>query len=175
MSYSFLFMIALFLAGSTGIIFSQATEGSSSGYVFYNLEVDGNEYSVRYLIMNASIQEISVNEDTKSLIVLINSGQQKGELQLELERVLIDAKGADESDVEYNVFVDGNRVDFEEPDKNERSRFLTIPFEGGSRQITITGTHVVPEFGHHFLFAIIVVTIGSVILLSRLTIFKPRA
>ncbi|MBI5147283.1 MAG: hypothetical protein HZA84_08755 [Thaumarchaeota archaeon] len=108
----------------------------------YTLRVNDNIFEIRYSIIGAQLQEITVDTNAKSIIVnLENSG--KGHLIIEIPRKWIDAKnglvGTFGEDGDFLAYVDGSEVDFEET-SSIIARTLTIPFENDSSQIEIIET-----------------------------------
>lgn len=104
----------------------------------FNLRVDDVSYPIRYSIEGGSIRDIAV--ENTSIKVDIDATM-KGTLSIHLSRNVIDARDSD-----YVVSVDGRPVLFKETETNDEERILLIPFSADSREITITGTYVVPEF-----------------------------
>ncbi len=104
----------------------------------FNLRVDDVSYPIRYSIEGGSIRDIAV--ENTSIKVDIDTTM-KGTLSIHLPRNVIDARDSD-----YVVSVDDKTVLFKETEANDEERILLIPFPADSREITITGTYVVPEF-----------------------------
>ena len=83
---------------------------------------------------------------------------------MNLPRQLIDAKKSDGTDDFYLVTADKQILKFTET-KTVDMRALTIDVPSGTSQISIYGTHVVPEFPVSILIFVIALT--SVVLFSR--------
>ena len=122
----------------------------------------GEVYDVNYTITSATIDDMRVNLQDTSLVILMNSTGD-GNLMIDLPRTLIDAKtGA--GDDQFIVLVDDTYTTFHET-KTNTDRSLSIPFSGGSGRIEIIGTQVVPEFGSISL-AILALAVVSVLAVS---------
>jgi len=63
-----------------------------------------------------------------------------------LPRALIDAKKSQGNDDVFYVLADKKEVKFTET-KRTTSRTLEISFPNGTKEITIFGTQIIPEFG----------------------------
>lgn len=125
--------------------------------------VANTDYSISYKIVGGKVLGISAEPSTFSLGVQIES-QSNGTLTLNLPRALIDAKKTDGSDDLYLVTAGKQILKFDET-KTSSVRSLTIDFPQDSDEISIYGTHVVPEFPISILVLIIALT--SVIIVSR--------
>jgi len=86
-------------------------------------------------------------------------------LSLDLPRDLIDAKKSDGTDDDF-IVVTGKQVllKFDEA-KGSTQRSLTISFPAGTDEITVYGTHVVPEFPVSVL--VLVIALISAIFFSK--------
>ena len=74
--------------------------------------VDGSDFEIKYLMSEGMIQQIYPDEDSKSLILKIDSIS-NGTLAIKLPREVIDAKFGDDDDV-FFVVIDGEEVSFDE-------------------------------------------------------------
>lgn len=153
------------------LILAQEQQSNGSELIRYFLTVDGKEYSLRYLVEGARILSMNVNQETKSLVIILDSSHRDGKLQIGLQRDLIEAKDERNIDIEYNVFIDGTKVNYTELDKTAWERIVEIPFNSSAREIVITGTYLVPEFPA-FLGPIVLASglAGGILLMSRLQI-----
>jgi outer membrane protein assembly factor BamB len=111
----------------------------------YKLEIESDDntvvsYPVVYLIEGGQVDKMSIDRDRKSLDITITAEDQ-GSLRLELSRNMIDAW-----DSSYEVYVDGEVVEYDEVKADTQTRTLSIPFSASSEQIQVIGTYVVPEF-----------------------------
>jgi predicted secreted protein with PEFG-CTERM motif len=127
------------------------------------MSITGTSYSVNYNIIGGKVTGISVDPSTFSLQVQMQSSSD-GTLSLNLPRELIDAKKSDGTDDLYLVTADKQILKFTET-KTIDMRALTIDIPAGTSQISIYGTHVVPEFPTSVL--VLVIALTSVIIFSR--------
>ncbi len=128
----------------------------------------GQSYNVNYNINGATINDISIDTKSTSLVVSVQTTSD-GSVTLTLPRALIDAK-AGSSDDQFFVLEDGAEVDFQES-KTDTARTLTISFPDGTEKIEVIGTQVVPEFGT-LSFVVLAVAVLSIVILSTKTRFK---
>ncbi len=157
--------------GSTG----PGTMNGGGGGSEPTFEVDAGEagsFLVGYSITGGSLDNISVDGDSATLVVEI-SATDDGELTLTLPRELIDARmnGCEGSDDEFFALVDSEEVTFEET-KTPEYRTVTVGFVAGSEEIEIIGTCAVPEFGTiaALILAVAIISIIAVSARSRLSI-----
>ena len=125
--------------------------------------VDGSDFKIKYLMSEGMIKQVYPDEDSKSLILQIDSIS-NGTLAVKLPREVIDAKFGDDDD-DFFVVIDGEEVTFEET-KSGNDRTLSINYPGGAEEIEIIGTSVVPEFGT-ITAAILMISIMTVIFVSK--------
>jgi uncharacterized protein YidB (DUF937 family) len=125
--------------------------------------VTGTDYSVGYNIVGGKISGMTINQNTFSLHVQLDS-KNGGSLSLNLPRELIDAKKIDGSDDTYLVSEGKQILNFTET-RDDNVRNLVINYPAGTSDLSIYGTHVIPEFP----IAIIILVIGfaTVIFFSR--------
>jgi hypothetical protein len=141
---------------------------ASDQYSAKAVKVDGNQYLIRYIINgDALIQNMTVDKDAKSVIVTLAPNHGNGTLSLQLPRNMIEAQDDNRVDIDYIVSVDGTRQYSTEFEKSETARAIRLTFPSDARQITISGTYVVPEFP--FAAIIAVAGIGSVVGAMRIT------
>jgi hypothetical protein len=127
---------------SPTISFSVENETRNSVYKL-EIELDDNtvvSYPVVYLIEGGQVDRMSIDRERKSLDITITA-EDGGSLRLELSRNMIDAW-----DSSYEVYVDGEVVEYDEVKADTQTRTLSIPFSASSEQIQVIGTYVVPEF-----------------------------
>ncbi len=127
------------------------------------MSVTGTSYSINYNIIGGKVTGMSVDPSTFSLQVQMQASTD-GTLSLNLPRELIDAKKSDGTDDFYLVTADKQILKFTET-KTIDVRALTIDVPAGTSQISVYGTHVVPEFPASVL--ILVIALTSVIFFSR--------
>jgi predicted phage tail protein len=127
------------------------------------LVVTNTSYSISYNILNGRILDISVDKDTFSLHIQLES-KSDGILSLNLPRELIDAKKANGNDDDYLVTSNNQLLKFNEI-KTTDMRTLAINFPAETNEISIYGTNVVPEFP--ILIPVLVIALIPVIFFSR--------
>jgi outer membrane protein assembly factor BamB len=126
---------------SPAITFTVVT-GDETGSQMHRLEVEGSEvsYPITYSIEGGNVTDMSVDQEKKSLDIDISAAQD-GTLTVRLPRSVIDAFESN-----YQVYVDGQAIEFREIEADTGFRTLAIPFSGSSEQVQVTGTYIVPEF-----------------------------
>ncbi len=129
-----------------------------TGLSKYPIEIQGAMYNATYKITNGKIISITPVINTKSLAISIQSSG-NGSLQIILPRNVIDAKQG-QQDSQFSVQEDGSQITPQET-KSDSSRTLTIPFQSDTKEITITGTQIIPEFGS---WSFIVLTFAMAVL-----------
>jgi predicted phage tail protein len=127
------------------------------------LPVTNTNYSIGYNIVGGKILGTSVSPETFSLQIQLES-KTGGSLSLNLPRGLIDAKKADGSDDIYLISASNQILKFNETRTND-VRTVAISFPIGIDEISIYGTHVVPEFS--IVPLVLVVALISVMIFSR--------
>jgi len=125
--------------------------------------VDGSDFQINYLMSEGMVTQISPDEESKSLMLNIDSVS-NGTLTINLPREVIDAKFGEEDD-DFFVVVDGEEVSFDEK-KSGNERTLTIDYPAGTEEIEIIGTSVVPEFGA-IAMIILMISIMAIIFTSK--------
>lgn len=125
--------------------------------------IQGSDFKIVYVMTEGKITQVYPDEDAKSLILQIDSVS-NGTLAIKLPREVIDAKFGDDDD-EFYVVADGEEIDFDET-KSGSERTLSINYPGGTEEIEIIGTSVVPEFGA-ITTAILMASIMVVIFVSK--------
>ncbi len=90
-------------------------------------------------ILDRNLASITVNERSKSLILLLSGNSLGDELTIMLPEDLIKNPNA--------VWIDDVQVTNFDSEKNGDTTTLRIPLEFDSEEVTIQGTAVVPEFG----------------------------
>src|SRR5437867_4825021 len=107
----------------------------------FSLKIGGQAYEIAYEITGGSVESMSADPTTKTLLVAINSTSD-GVLTIQLPKDVMDA--ADE----FSVMIDGKgNASVNETETTGQARTLSIEFSQGSKEIEIMGTSMVPEFG----------------------------
>lgn len=124
------------------------------------MAVTNTDYTIHYSIVGGKILGISADQSTYSLQVQLQS-KNDGILSLNLPRELIDAKNANGTDDDYLVTSSNEILKFAEI-KTSGVRTLTISYPAETNEISIYGTHIVPEFPTTLLVMLIAVTLTVV-------------
>jgi len=103
-------------------------------------------FSVNYTITGGTVNSMTIDAQSISLIVSINSTSD-GSITLQIPRTLMDAKTSSGQDDSFIILIDGAEVKSQSESANGDYRTLTIPFLQGDQDIEIIGTQIVPEFG----------------------------
>ena len=101
----------------------------------FTLEIEGQTYEIEYEITNATLQDITADTDTQTLLVSINSTDD-GTLMIAIPTEALDAED------DFSVFIDdevGNSV-VDELEPTNGTRVLQIEFPFGAEEIEIVGT-----------------------------------
>ena len=80
------------------------------------------------------------DKDRTTLALVLDLGQNGGNMTVELPRNIIDSKGASNSDTKYQIKIDDNGVDYKEVANNMNARILSIDFIKDNRFLEIIGT-----------------------------------
>ena len=103
-------------------------------------------FGVNYTITGGTVKNISIDVQSISLIVSVNSTSD-GTITLQMPRALVDAKTNSGQDDAFIILIDGAEVKPQSESSNSDYRNLTIQFYQGDQDIEIIGTQIVPEFG----------------------------
>jgi len=103
-------------------------------------------FGVNYTITGGTVKDISIDTQSISLIISINSTTD-GTITIQIPRALVDAKTNSGQDDAFIILIDGAEVKSQSESSNSNYRNLTIQFYQGDQDIEIIGTQVVPEFG----------------------------
>src|SRR5215208_840583 len=113
---------------------------TAADWLTSELNVDGQTYPTQYMIDGGSINNMTISNETKSLIVSINSTD-VGTLDIRLPRNVIDAKTDEGSDAEFaSIIDDAEFIEPGEPTTTADMRTLSIGFPSGAEKIEILGT-----------------------------------
>ena len=122
-------------------------------------------FNVNYTINGGTISDITIDAQSFSLIVTVNSTSD-GTVTLQLPRNLIDAKTNSGQDDSFIILIDGAEVKTESESANNEYRTIAIKFLQGDKDIEIIGTQIVPEFGP-IAALVLVIAIVSIIAISK--------
>jgi predicted secreted protein with PEFG-CTERM motif len=126
--------------GYNGNPIPTVNQGVSSG----KIPVANTGTSISYLIAGDQLNGANLNIGLLSLNFQLQ-GSSSGVLYLNLPRDLIDSKNSDGTDKNFYIFVDNSNAQSTEIQTGPY-RTLAISFPANAREISIIGTHVVPEF-----------------------------
>jgi predicted secreted protein with PEFG-CTERM motif len=143
------------------------TNATAADWLTFELNVGGQTYPIQYMIEGVSVNNMTISNETNSLIVSINSTD-VGTLDIRLPRNVIDATTDEGSDAPFVAFIDdAELVEPGEPATTADMRTLSIGFPPGAEKIEITGTSVVPEFSTIAVVVLAIAIIGIVIATAR--------
>ncbi|TLX93953.1 MAG: PEFG-CTERM sorting domain-containing protein [Thaumarchaeota archaeon] len=124
-------------------------------------------FGVNYTITGGTVKNISIDVQSISLIVSVNSTSD-GTITLQIPRALVDAKTNSGQDDAFIILIDGAEVKPQSESSNSDYRNLTIQFYQGDQDIEIIGTQIVPEFGS-IAALVLAIAIISIIAVSAKT------
>jgi hypothetical protein len=120
----------------------------------YKLEVDDDRFQyIKYNITGGNyIDRISLSNQTKGLVIVMDYSGQDGTLTIELPRKLIDSLDENGADTRYLVstfYANGSASDAPSLEESTTvdKRTLVVAFDEDTAAIIIIGTQVIPEFG----------------------------
>jgi len=117
-----------------------------SNYFIVKDPTSQQTFSVNYTISGATVKDMTIDTQSISLIVSLNSTSD-GTVVLQIPRSLIDAKTSTGQDDAFIILIDGAEVKPQGEEANNNFRTQTIQFLQGDKDIEIIGTQIVPEFG----------------------------
>ena len=103
-------------------------------------------FSVNYTINDGMVKDMTIDPQSISLIVSLNSTSD-GSIALLIPRSLIDSKTSNGQDDAFIILIDGAEVKPQGEETSNNFRTLTIQFLQGDQDVEIIGTQIVPEFG----------------------------
>ena len=80
------------------------------------------------------------DKDKTTLIAVVSTPSDKGTLNIEIPRNILDDKGQSNADAKFTVHVDSKDATFRETANNKVARTLAIDFNKDARLIEIIGT-----------------------------------
>lgn len=122
----------------------------------YDVLVDGQPTPISYNIIGGSLVGMLANPDRHALYLALNPQSDGGAVEVQLPRNFIDSKTAENTDKDYTVLMDGDRIggepggicigdcpnifnSFKQTEGNSQERVLTIVFGPESRFVEILG------------------------------------
>jgi hypothetical protein len=152
------------IRGQVSCVESPTDGGQTGEWQTRTLTIGDEEYDIQYMISNGELDELVGDPETATITAMITA-EQDGELTIQLPRNIIDSieNGEDANYIVTVDDVDGTADD----DFGDEVRTLTIPFTGGSEQVDIVGTFVIPEFGSVAAIVLAIVIIGTIVATTR--------
>ena len=133
---------------------------------------DGNRFDVMTAVSNGgSVTGIQVFPEYGSILISVETGSQDEDSQLRivLPRDLIDSRDQD-TDSKFDVIVEGEPTEYTELRVTDAAREIEVPLPGGTSQVEIFGSQIVPEFPVAFLAAIVTFAI----MIANITILRMK-
>jgi hypothetical protein len=142
-------------AGNKTIISTTPTSTTSSSSLanvnrtgFANLYVlaspTGKTFPLKYTMKGGKLVGMLADKDRTTLVLVLDTGRNGGNMTIELPRNIIDSKGASNADTKYQIKIDGKGVDYKEAANNMNARILSIGFSKDNRFMEIIGTQMTP-------------------------------
>lgn len=126
---------------STISVHSSYAQNSTSAFgEITSVFVNGKNYPLKYSITTGKLLGVVEDKDKTTLIPVISALSDKGTLNIEIPRNVLDAKGQSNADAKFVVHVDGKDATFRETSNNPTARTLSIDFNKDARLIEIIGT-----------------------------------
>ena len=126
---------------STISVHSSYAQNSTSAFgQVTSVFVNGKNYPLKYSITTGKLLGVVEDKDKTTLIAVISALSDKGTLNIEIPRNILDAKGQSNADAKFVVHVDGKDATFRETSNNPTARTLSIDFNKDARLIEIIGT-----------------------------------
>ncbi|MGC2574821.1 MAG: hypothetical protein WA364_25170 [Candidatus Nitrosopolaris sp.] len=143
---------AVVKVGNRTVISTTPTTSNSQANInrtgFANLYVltssTGKTFPIKYTIKGGKLVGMLADKDRTTLALVLDPGQNGGNMTVELPRNIIDSKGASNSDMKYQIKIDGKGVDYKEIANNMNARILSIDFSKDNRFLEIIGTQMTP-------------------------------
>jgi hypothetical protein len=88
----------------------------------------GKTFPIKYTIKGGKLVGMLADKDRTTLVLVLDPGRNGGNMTIELPRNIIDSKGASNSDIKYQIKIDGKGVDYKEVANNMNARILSIDF-----------------------------------------------
>ena len=135
-----LILAATLLISTISVHSSYAQNSTSAFGQVTSVFVNGKNNPLKYSITTGKLLGVVEDKDKTTLIAVISTPSDKGTLNIELPRNIIDNKGQSNADAKYTVHVDGKDATFKETSNNPTARTLSIDFNKDARLIEIIGT-----------------------------------
>jgi predicted secreted protein with PEFG-CTERM motif len=136
------------------------------------LLIDGEfEHEIQYNISGGTLRSLTGDSATATVTATITANR-AGELTLAFPREVFDSVDSNGDDLDFIVFVDEIESLDVEDDFGATARTLVINFEGGSEQIDLVGTKLIPEFGAIAAIILAVSIVGIIVATTRYSKFS---
>jgi hypothetical protein len=133
-------ILAAALVSSVPMHSSYAQNDTSSFGQVTSVYVNGKNYPIKYSITTGKLLGVVEDKDKTTLIAVVSTPSDKGTLNIEIPRNILDDKGQSNADAKFTVHVDGKDATFRETANNKVARTLAIDFNKDARLIEIIGT-----------------------------------
>jgi len=131
------------------------------GGSMFDAKYNDIDFGISYLMVEGSIIGVTVDEEAKSVTLKLDNVQE-GEFLISLPKGLISA-----IDDKFLILLDDSPLlQYEVVESSSVSTTLKLDMPEGTREVTIVGTNVVPEFGI-MAIAILVVSILGIVVVTR--------
>lgn len=152
-----------------GTFSSEPLSACSSLSLMPNKEANGIEYSAQAPL---DIGNIVIDKEQSKVIIPINNPPiRDGFMRLELSRDVIDSRNANGNDtdfvISYSKGEESESATYYEISTNNTTRILVAELPAGFKEITISGTHVIPEFGFMAMLVLSIALLGIITLAAR--------
>ena len=166
----------LLITGAFGIFFSLTFQSEHDAYAMsykiYSLDIGNQTYTVQYLLPNATITRMELDQSDKTLRLNF-AARGDGVLTIFVPRELIDSLNEDGDDSPFGII-----VYTQENDEYENTRLydvyatptvrrLDISFSADTSLIEIKGSQVIPEFPSAQILVITISILLGISFLSR--------
>jgi hypothetical protein len=133
-------MLTVAFVSTISVSMTYAQNSTSTFGQVTSVFVNGKNYSLKYSITTGKLLGVVEDKDKTTLIAVISALSDKGTLNIEIPRNVLDAKGQSNADVKFVVHVDGKDATSRETSNNPTARTLSIDFNKDARLIEIIGT-----------------------------------
>jgi hypothetical protein len=138
-------ILAAALVSSVPMHSSYAQNDTSSFGQVTSVYVNGKNYPIKYSITTGKLLGVVEDKDKTTLIAVVSTPSDKGTLNIEIPRSILDDKGQSNADAKFTVHVDGKDATFRETANNKVARTLAIDFNKDARLIEIIGTQALTQ------------------------------
>lgn len=133
-------MLTVAFVSTISVRMTYAQNSTSAFGEVTSVFVNGKNNPLKYSITTGKLLGVVEDKDKATLIPVISAISDKGTLNIEIPRNILDAKGQSNADAKFVVHVDGKDATFRETSNNPTARTLSIDFNKDARLIEIIGT-----------------------------------